>query len=188
MNKRELRIHLRALHEGQAVRDAQSAAICQHILKSPVYAAASVIGGYIPLPREADITPVLLDALTKGKTLVLPLCGAAPHMTLRWVTSLKDLVPGAYGILEPCGDAPVLPVEAVELLLVPLEGIDPDGFRLGKGGGYYDCLLPKARGVTMGCALSWQWTERVPREPWDIPLKACADACGIRRFHEMLKW
>ncbi len=187
MNKRELRIHLRALHEGQAVRDAQSAAICQHILKSPAYAGASVIGGYMPLSREADITPVLLDTLRKGKTLVLPLCGAAPYMTLHRVASVTDLVPGAYGIPEPSRDAPIVPAEAVDLLLVPLEGIDPDGFRLGKGGGYYDYLLPKARGVTMGCALSWQWTERVPREPWDIPLKACADACGIRCFHEMLK-
>lgn len=187
MNKRELRAHLRALHEGQAVRDAQSEAICRHILKSPAYAAASVIAGYVPLPREADITPILLDALSRGKTLALPLCGAAPHMTLRRVASLTALAPGAYGISEPRGDAPVVPAEAVDLLLVPLEGIDRDGFRLGKGGGYYDCLLPKARGVTMGCALSWQWTERVPREPWDIPLKACADARGIRCFQEMMK-
>lgn len=184
MNKRELRRELRALYEGQAARDAQSADICTHVLNSPAYEAASVVGGYMPLPREADITPVLLDALRRGKTLVLPLCGAAPHMTLRRVASLTDLVPGAYGIPEPSGDAPVVPVEQVDLLLVPLEGIDGEGFRLGKGGGYYDCLLPSARGVTMGCALSWQWTERVPREDWDVPLLACADATGIRWFHE----
>lgn len=184
MNKRALRRELRARHEGQAAREKQSAAICRHILNSPAYAAASVVGGYMPLPWEADITPVLLDALRMGKTLVLPLCDAAPQMTLRRVASLGDLVPGAYGIPEPSGDAPVVPVEQVDLLLVPLEGIDPEGFRLGKGGGYYDCLLPATRGVTMGCALSWQWTARVPRDAWDVPLLSCADASGIRWFHE----
>lgn len=183
MNKRELRLFLRSLAKGKDERAAQSEALCRHILNSPAYASAAVIAGYVALPGEADITPVLTDAWRKGKRIALPLCDAAPRMTLREVTSLADLRPGAYGIPEPSGDAPIIPVQAVDLMLVPLEGIDREGYRLGKGGGYYDCLLAQARCPTMGCALRWQWTERVPRDSWDIPLDACADEAGIHGFH-----
>lgn len=186
MTKRELRSLLRSRHEGMAVRDAQSAALCRHILQSPEYKSAHLIGGYMPLSREADVTPVLLDALQKGKRLALPLCGQPPCMTLRLIASLDELVPGAYGILEPDGASPVVSAAEVDLLLVPLEGIDGEGFRLGKGGGYYDRLLADAEVTTIGCALSWQWTERVPRDSWDKPLAACADHCGLRYFNDQL--
>ena len=184
MNKRQLRTQLRSLHEGKAVRDAQSAGICRQILDSSVYRNAHIIGGYMPLAHEADITPVLLDALCCGKKLVLPLCGAAPNMTLRQVSSMEELIPGAYGIMEPSSEAPIVPPQCVDLLLVPLEGIDRTGFRLGKGGGYYDCLLSSTEAVTIGCALSWQWVDEVPREPWDRRLSACADMLGMHEFKQ----
>ena len=182
MNKKELRRYLRGQYPGADELERQSDLLCRNILKSGMYQSARVIGGYMPLPREADITPVLLDALRQGKTLALPLCGDAPHMTLRRVGSLDELVKGAYGILAPHQDAPVIPVQELDLLLVPLEGIDRQGFRLGKGGGYYVCLLSAARVPTLGCALSWQWTEAVPHEEWDVRLNACADCNGIHHF------
>lgn len=182
MNKREMRAYLHSLHEGQAVRDEQSAALCRHILLSDAYREARVIGEYMPMPREADITPVLEDALRRGKTVALPLCGDAPHMTLNRIASLDELVPGKYGILEPAHEAPMIPVRNVELLLIPLEGIDQAGFRLGKGGGYYDSLLAEADITAIGCALSWQWVDKVPRDSWDKPLSACADMYGIHWF------
>lgn len=182
MNKREWRALLRSRHEGADARDAQSALLCQHILNSDEYKAAHVIGGYMPLPREADVLPVLRDALAQGKTLALPLCGQPPRMTLRRVNTLETLIPGAYGILEPRSDTEMIPVEQVDLLLVPLEGIDQDGYRLGKGGGYYDCLLAGAKIKTIGCALTWQWADHLPQDRWDQPLYACADKVGLHYF------
>lgn len=184
MSKSEWRKCFRSLHEGRAVRDAQSAAICRHILQSPEYKSAHVIGGYMPLLCEADIRPVLLSALREGKKLVLPLCAKAPHMTLRLTRTMDELVPGAYGILQPRECAAIIPVTDVDLLLVPLEGIDRSGIRLGKGGGYYDRLLADADIMTIGCALTWQWTERLPKEPWDKPLQACADKNGLHHFEQ----
>ena len=183
MNKRELRVYLRSLHMGSAERDSQSERLCRHVIGSAAFRQAQVIGGYMALPREADVTPVLTEALRQGKTLALPLCGEAPHMTLRLVRSMDDLTPGAYGILEPGTQTPVIPVRDVDLLLVPLEGIDPNGFRLGKGGGYYDCLLAMGRITAIGCALTWQWTDCIPHDPWDVPLTACADSKGITFFN-----
>lgn len=180
--KKALRRLVRSQHGGEAARQQESLLICYHIMNSAAYRSAKVIGGYVPLRWEADITPVLQDSLGQGKTLALPLCGPAPEMTLRRVTSLEALVPGAYGIPEPAQDAPVIPPEQIDLLLVPLEAVSPQGMRLGKGGGYYDCLLAKADMPSMGCALSWQQAERVPADPWDRPLMASADRHGVRYF------
>lgn len=179
MNKRELRKLIRSMDKGREARASESAAICRRILASIVYRQADIIGGYMPLAHEADVTPVLAHALACGKTVALPLCQEAPHMTLRKVTSLSQLVTGAYGIPEPPEDAQVIPVESIQLLLVPLEGIDHAGYRLGKGGGYFDCLLANAGAISVGCALSWQILPHVPREPWDCPLTARADMNGI---------
>ena len=103
-------------------------------------------------------------------------------MTLRRVRSLEELVPGAYGIPEPGGDTEIIPLSAVSLLIVPLEGIDRRGMRLGKGGGYYDRLLEGSQVMTLGAVMSWQWEEKVPAMPWDRPLRAAADCRGIHLF------
>lgn len=180
--KAALRRHIRSLDPGGEARQRESAAISARILQSPWYQEARIVGGYMPLAREADITPVLADALHSGRILALPLCTQAPQMTLRRVTSLEELIPGAYGILEPREDTEIIQVDALDLLLVPLEGIDPCGMRLGKGGGYYDCLLADSEITTIGCALSWQWADELPRERWDRALYACADENGLHYF------
>lgn len=170
MNKRELRASIRRCHQGEAARRAQSDLICRYILESDAYRRVRVIAGYVPLKWEADILSVLDSALQAGKQVVLPVCGKAPLMTLHQIISLSELVPGAYGIPQPPADAPQAEAEDVDLILVPLEGIDSRGRRLGKGGGYYDRLLQNRQITALGCALTWQCVEDVPCDPWDIPL------------------
>ncbi len=180
--KKVLRRDVRARYGGSEVRALESRQICCHILSSEMYQSARVVGGYMPMLREADITPVLEDVLRSGRILALPLCGEAPYMTFRRVERLSDLVPGAWGIPEPSASAEIVLPQDMQLLLTPLEAIAPSGMRLGKGGGYYDCFLQDAAVPTLGCALSWQWVEHVPAQPWDRPLAACADPDGVRRF------
>ncbi len=182
MTKREMRILLRNRRANDEVQREQSGMICCHILNSEAYRQAKVIEGYVPLKHEADITPVMKHALQSGKTLVLPRCRKKPQMTLHRITSLEELKSGAYGIPEPPDDAPMLPVDDVDLVLVPLEGIDQKGYRLGKGGGYYDWLLGGRHIPTMGCALRWQMVDELPKDAWDIPLKMCATPDGIRMY------
>lgn len=182
LSKRELRRMLRGLRGSQQERDAQSEAISRHILDSDIFRHADIIAGYAALPHEADIAKVLETALLQGKTVVMPRCGSAPQMTLHQITSLADLRAGKYGIPEPLDSSPAFEAKDVSLILVPLEGIDNDGYRLGKGGGYYDCLLGKTEAYSMGCALTWQHVENMPLESWDKPLSACADVHGIYEF------
>lgn len=182
MTKDELRRALRAASPGREARDRESLMLCAHITAWEPYRRARVVGGYMPLSREANVVPVLQDALDRGKTLALPRCMAEGRLCFHRVESLDSLRRGAYGLLEPEEDAPVVGAEEINLLLVPLEGISSSGARLGKGGGYYDRLLASCPALTLGAALSWQWTEDIPQEKWDRPLHACAGAEGIRIF------
>ena len=178
--KQALRRSVRERYPGPGERDLESLRICSHVLSWPVYHRARVVAGYMPLPREADVLPILADALHAGKTLLLPRVEGERTMTLREVRGLNGLAANRWGLLEPPESAPIAPAGAAELLLVPLEAVDPQGLRLGKGGGFYDALLEKETGVTLGVALSWQRVERVPREPWDKPLDAVVGADGIQ--------
>ena len=178
--KAALRQAIRAAWPGQARQDEESAAICRHLTAWAPFRQAEVVGGYMPMAQEADITPLLKAVLASGRALALPRCGQPPEMTFHRVLSLGELLQGRWGIPEPREDAPVIPPEALSLVLTPLEGTDAQGRRLGKGGGYYDRLLASTRALAVGVALSWQIVPRVPVDPWDKPLDALADAAGVR--------
>ncbi|MGN0778084.1 MAG: 5-formyltetrahydrofolate cyclo-ligase [Aristaeellaceae bacterium] len=182
VDKSVLRKAIRARFPGEAVRAQESEAMCRHILSWETYRQAKVVGGYIPLRREADVTEVLRNVLATGRTLALPRVDGEGIMTLRHVRSMEELVPGAYGIPEPDADAAIIPVEEVSLLIVPLEGIDHRGMRLGKGGGYYDRLLASHPCPTLGAVMSWQWETSIPAQAWDKALLAAADRYGIHLF------
>ena len=49
------------------------------------------------------------------------------------------------GIPEPRPDLPEVPPAAVDWALVPGLAFDERGFRLGRGAGYYDRLIPLLR-------------------------------------------
>ncbi|MGN1020733.1 MAG: 5-formyltetrahydrofolate cyclo-ligase [Aristaeellaceae bacterium] len=181
-DKAALRREIRGRFPGEDVRRAESEAMCRHILAWAPYRRAETVGGYIPLRREADVTAVLEDVLASGRTLALPRVDGEGRMTLRRVRSLEELVPGAYGIPEPGGDTEIIAAEEISLLLVPLEGIDRRGMRLGKGGGYYDRLLADRNIATLGAVMSWQWAQAIPAMPWDKALQAAADCRGIHLF------
>lgn len=180
--KAALRRAIRAGYPGAETRARESEALCRHVMNWEAYRQARCVAGYLPLKREADVTPILRDCLQQGKQLLLPRVEGEGVMTLRLVRALEELQPGSFGILEPSPDAPVVSPHTADLILVPLEGIDRSGMRLGKGGGYYDRLLQTYRGVTLGIAMSWQWMASIPCEAWDMPLDAAADAEGVHQF------
>lgn len=183
-DKAELRRRIRAAYPGEAQRNAESEALCRHVLAWQEYRQAVVVGAYVPMKREADVTPILRDALMTGKTLLLPRVESEGQMTFRRVRDLTSLVVGAYGLLEPGEREEVADPVSLDVLIVPIEGIDRHGLRLGKGGGYYDRMLGATHCRTIGAVMSWQWVSSVPRESWDQALEMAVDCEGIHCFAE----
>lgn len=80
---------------------------------------------------------------------------------------------GKEVILADC-DWTEIPAGEIDFAIVPGVAFDRELRRLGRGGGYYDRLLPLMRCTSVGAAFVWQIVDRVPCDPWDCPVDAVA--------------
>ncbi len=185
-DKQTLRRMMKALRPDEETRRRESEQICRHLMCHAEIQSARVIAAYLPLPWEADITPVIRELLAQKKTVLLPRTGEAPHMDLCPVTDLSALTPGPFGIPEPGPDAPTCDPDDIDVVLVPLEAVDSRGVRLGKGRGFYDHALKKVhdrQGRTIGIAMSHQQLRvEIPLEEHDEPLMAVCTPNGLKTF------
>ncbi len=87
---------------------------------------------------------------------------------------------GRFDLLEPTG--PVYADSCAEevLWLVPGVVFAPDGGRIGRGGGFYDRLLARARGIFCGVFFDCQLAEAVPVESHDRFLHFLASESSVR--------
>ena len=121
-------------------------------------------------PREAVL--LILAALA---LIVLQLLGTFWCLTIarRYtsaLTDLRQLIPGAYGILEPSADAPLVSLDEVDFAILPCLTCNHLGQRLGQGGGYYDRFLSHYRGGTVLLCREKLIREEIPLEPHDYPV------------------
>jgi 5-formyltetrahydrofolate cyclo-ligase len=143
------------------------------------------IGGYLASGSELDIESLLGKALHRGAQVFLPVI---PERGRRlWFSRLgKENLwyrHPRFPIMEYAG--PVLRAERLDVLFVPLLGVDDEGYRLGQGGGFYDTTLHAAgrrRPLLVGVAFDCQRVARVPREPWDVRLDWLVTESGLIRF------
>jgi 5-formyltetrahydrofolate cyclo-ligase len=79
---------------------------------------------------------------------------------------------GAYNILEPRQDTiKEIPIESIDLILVPGVVFDIHGNRIGHGKGYYDRLLNDTQNIPhVGLAFGFQIVDAVPVEGHDLPV------------------
>jgi 5-formyltetrahydrofolate cyclo-ligase len=85
-----------------------------------------------------------------------------------------DVILSAQGIPEPAAHCPSVSRAAIEFIVVPGIAFDPDGHRLGYGGGYYDRLLPllSPHAPRVAGAFDLQVVPNVPVGPNDIAIDA----------------
>ena len=170
--KQQLRRTMRALESGLSARykAESSRAIAAHLLAMPEYQEAGTVFCFVGTDREIDTRPILEDVLAAGKRLCVPQCVGKGIMELRQVTDLRQLIPGAYGILEPSADAPLVSLDEVDFAILPCLTCNHLGQRLGQGGGYYDRFLSNYRGGTVLLCREKLIREEIPLEPWDMPV------------------
>lgn len=74
----------------------------------------------------------------------------------------------------------------LDFIFVPGQAFDLDGWRLGRGQGFYDRALGAAKNESpcplfIGLALDNQIVDKVPREPHDIPMNfICTPNLGVK--------
>jgi 5-formyltetrahydrofolate cyclo-ligase len=164
---------------GPQERASQEAALIRLFDKLPGYAEASTVLLYAKaFAEELETRPFLIHALEAGKRVILPKVDRQrqPMRLFQILDPSLDLEPGTLAIPEP--RAQCLPVEPEEIdwVLVPGLAFDLHCYRLGRGAGHYDLLLPRLRPDASRWALGFdcQVVEELPTEPHDVPVDGVA--------------
>lgn len=170
--KQQLRRTVRTLERELSPRykAESSRAICQHLTAMPAYQSAETVFCFVGTAREIDTTLILEDALRSSKRLAVPLCTGDGIMELRQITALDQLLPGAYGILEPGPDTPLIPTDEVDFAVLPCVSCNHLGHRLGQGGGFYDRFLTHYRSGMVLLCREKLIRDEIPLEPHDHPI------------------
>lgn len=142
--------------------------ILNELLNFPLYRQADYIFVYVSTPDEIDTHLLIKDALAAGKIVCVPRCERQKgEMTAREITSLGEVTPGRYGILEPPAAAKIIQPEQLELAIVPALACDTSGYRLGYGGGYYDRFLVRVFAPTVALCAQSRLVDRLPVDCYD---------------------
>jgi 5-formyltetrahydrofolate cyclo-ligase len=154
-----------------------------------MFRAGKRVALYLPFDREVD-TAVLIDAARRRKVQVfVPVIADRRHCRLRFYSLNGKTRLGTFGILVPrvCA-TPVLP-QWMNLIVIPLVGVDRDGRRLGMGGGFYDRALAFRRRRKLwkgphlaGLAFDCQRTDAHFADSWDVKLDSLASESGVEHF------
>ena len=153
-------------------RAAASAQLCSRFKASDIWHAAKSVLLFAPRTDEPDIWPLLDKAIAARKTVALPafVPGTNTYTARQIIDPVRDVVAGQFSIREPLPSCPEVPLNRLDLVLVPGVAFDTRGARLGRGKGFYDRLLATVRGTKCGVAFEEQIVDAVPVEPLDIRL------------------
>ena len=118
--KKALRTYIRQTERtlDPAYKAESSEAICRCVLALEEYRAAGTVFAFAGTVHEIDTLLLLTETLAAGKTLVLPRCAEGHALDLCVVTSMDELVPGMYGILEPKADCALVTPADIDFAVV----------------------------------------------------------------------
>ncbi len=171
MNKTELRSHIRSLKRQMTeVQIAEKSEVLRSLFtETPAYRNAKTIYGYMSYNQEVRTLSILEQALRDGKRVAIPKCYGA-DMRFIYIEDLTQVEKSSCGIPEPISDGPVANDETA-LVLMPGLAFDPQGHRIGYGGGFYDKFLAaEPNHPTVALCFDFQVLPRLDTEEFDIPV------------------
>ncbi len=171
MNKQELRSMIRQRKRAMTPEEIQrrSDALRERFLRTDAYRQAKTIYGYLPYNQEVRTVPILEQALRDGKKVAVPKV-YGDDMKFIYLNDLTQVAKGYAGIPEPIADGPVA-MDDTALVLLPGLAFDPQGRRIGYGGGFYDKFLRREPNhPTLALCYSFQVLDHLETEEFDIPV------------------
>ena len=156
------------------------------------------IGVYWPMGSELRLDGFVRAAQKRGAKLYLPYI--EPRSRRMWFTPYptdgvkQERKRGRAKLNVPQFAGRKIRVHGLSLLLVPVVGIDREGYRLGQAGGYYDATLSamkhRLQAKTIGVGFACQLVDRLPHEAHDVPLDGFVSergALAFRRFRRPVR-
>lgn len=127
---------------------------------------------YTPVENEVATLDIIKRSFAYSKIIVLPAFDPETfQMTLMKIDDPEtDLVEGPRGNLEPIPEqCKAVPVDCLDIAIIPGIALDEKGGRIGSGKGYYDRLIPDLPITTrkVGLVFEEQIYPFVPQESHD---------------------
>jgi 5-formyltetrahydrofolate cyclo-ligase len=120
---------------------------------------ANIVLLYINSNCEVNSLEIIKRCLNYKKIVILPAFVPTKYeMKLLKIDNLDtDLTLGSRNILEPDPNhCNVVPIECIDIAIIPGVAFDEKGGRIGSGDGYYDRLIPKLPITTRKVALTFE--------------------------------
>ena len=163
---------------------ALSATICAALQTHFAQLSTQRVAFCWPVKNEPDLRPLMLAwlaAARPGFAALLPVVVApgAPLAFRAW-TPGSELALDRYGIPTPTAGEFVVP----QALLLPVNGFDAAGFRIGYGGGFFDRTLAAQSPAPLAIGVGFELSRvaSIRPEPHDIRLDAIVSEAGVWRF------
>lgn len=133
-----------------------------------------------PIKGEYDARHLARTLRSRGALTALPVV-VAPKTSLifrEWHPGV-DMAKGALDIPYPVGSPQIIP----QAVLLPMNGWDAQGYRLGYGAGFFDRTLASLakRPLTIGVTYELAKMDSIQPQPWDIPMDYVVTERGVYR-------
>ena len=155
----------------------------------PMFRAGKRIALYLPFDRETDTAALIAAARRRGARIFVPVIVGRRHGRIRFYPLDGKTRRGTFGIAVPSALARPMPPRWLDLIVIPVVGVDSVGRRLGMGGGFYDRALEFRRHRRswrgphlVGFAFDFQRTETEFADSWDVSLDSLATESGLRHY------
>ena len=159
--KQKLRTQIYQTWESTKIPD--SASVVEQLSVLEVFKGANNIYVYAPDIRcEIDFVRDLMIK-NPNKKYFFPRV-EDQNLKFYLVENYDHLAPGSFGMLEPSKKGSD---SVPDLILVPGLAFDAQGFRLGRGGGFYDRFLVSKKAFRIGIIPEWAFFYQIPRELHD---------------------
>ena len=133
-----------------------------------------------PIKGEYDARHLARTLRSRGALTALPVVvkPKSPLIFREWHPGV-EMVAGVLDIPYPVASAEVVP----EAVLLPMNGWDLQGYRLGYGGGFFDRTLASLakRPLTIGVTYEFAKLVTIHPQSWDIPMDYMVTERGVYR-------
>jgi 5-formyltetrahydrofolate cyclo-ligase len=185
--RKQLRAERRALREQDHWH--RSVAAARAIMRLRFFRAGRRVALYLPFDGESDTAALIAAARRRGVQVFVPVISHRRHARLRFYPLTGATAPGEFGISVPRLRLTPISPQWLDLIVIPLVGVDGEGRRLGMGGGYYDRALAFRRRRRrwkgphlVGLAFDCQRTKVKFADAWDLRLDSLATESGVEHF------
>ena len=147
----------------------RSEKIQDNIISSELFQKSKIVLAYLAFKNEVLTSKIIEKCREQKKEICVP--GFSHDRQLTALKHHGDFVEGPYGIRQPLFNPnKVVPIEEIDLIIVPGVAFDTKGNRLGWGKGYYDKFLQSSKSTKAGICYEFQLLDEVPSESHDIKM------------------